>query len=188
MFEQLEGIEARYQELETLLSDPEIVQNREVYPQYVREHSDLGKIVSVYRHYKQTLEELEQSRELLSDKDPEMKELARTEVENLSGRSEQLEEELRELLTPKDPNDEKNVLLEIRAGTGGEEAALFASHLLRANYDIRTIQELLGHSDVKTTMIYTHTVPSRTKTERRSPLDLPLSVPDLFDGGIRGKM
>mgnify|MGYP006306895493 FL=1 len=64
----------------------------------------------------------------------------------------------------------------------------FASHLLRANYDIRTIQELLGHSDVKTTMIYTHTVPSRTKTERRSPLDLPLSVPDLFDGGIRGKM
>ena len=131
MFEQLEGIEARYQELETLLSDPEIVQNREVYPQYVREHSDLGKIVSVYRDYKQTLEELEQSRDLLSDKDPEMKELARTEVENLSERSEQLEEELKELLTPKDPNDEKNVLLEIRAGTGGEEAALFAGDLFR---------------------------------------------------------
>jgi peptide chain release factor 1 len=131
MFEQLEGIEARYQELETLLSDPEIVQNREVYPQYVREHSDLGKIVSVYRDYKQTLEELEQSRDLLSDKDPEMKELARTEVENLSERSEELEEELKELLTPKDPNDEKNVLLEIRAGTGGEEAALFAGDLFR---------------------------------------------------------
>src|SRR6056297_1128210 len=105
MFEQLEGIEARYQELETLLSDPEIVQNREVYPQYVREHSDLGKIVSVYRDYKQTMEELEQSRDLLSDKDPEMKELARAEVENLSTRSEQLEEDLKELLTPKDPND-----------------------------------------------------------------------------------
>jgi len=131
MFEQLEGIEARYQELETLLSDPEIVQNREVYPQYVREHSDLGKIVSVYRDYKQTMEELEQSRDLLSDKDPEMKELARAEVENLSTRSEQLEEDLKELLTPKDPNDEKNVLLEIRAGTGGEEAALFAGDLFR---------------------------------------------------------
>ncbi len=131
MFEQLEGIEARYKELETLLSDPEIVQNRELYPQYVREHSDLGKIVSVYRNYKQTLEELEQSRDLLSDKDPEMKELARTEVENLSGRAEQMEEDLKELLTPKDPNDEKNVLLEIRAGTGGEEAALFAADLFR---------------------------------------------------------
>ncbi|MDZ7830202.1 MAG: peptide chain release factor 1 [Desulfobacterales bacterium] len=131
MFEQLEGIEARYKELETLLSDPEIVQNRELYPQYVREHSDLGKIVSVYRDYKQTLEELEQSRDLLSDKDPEMKELARTEVENLSERAEQMEEDLKELLTPKDPNDEKNVLLEIRAGTGGEEAALFAGDLFR---------------------------------------------------------
>jgi len=131
MLEQLEGIEARYVELEKLLSDPEIVQNRELYPQYVREHSDLGKIVSVYRDYKQTLEELEESRELLSDKDPEMKELARTEVENLSERSEQLEEDLKDLLTPKDPNDEKNVLLEIRAGTGGEEAALFAGDLFR---------------------------------------------------------
>jgi peptide chain release factor 1 len=131
MLEQLEGIEARYIELEKLLSDPEIVQNRELYPKYVREHSDLGKIVTVYRDYKQTLEELEESRELLSDKDPEMKELARAEVENLSERSEQLEEELKDLLTPKDPNDDKNVLLEIRAGTGGEEAALFAGDLFR---------------------------------------------------------
>jgi len=131
MLEQLESIEERYIELEKLLSDPEIVQNRELYPQYVREHSELGKIVPVYRNYRQTLEELEESRELLSDKDPEMKELARTEVDNLTERSEQLEEELKDLLTPKDPNDEKNVLLEIRAGTGGEEAALFAGDLFR---------------------------------------------------------
>jgi len=123
MLEQLEGIETRYQELEQLLSDPAIVQNREVYPQYVREHSELGKIVSVYRDYKQTLEELEESKGLLSDKDPEMKELAKNEVAALSEQAERLETELRELMTPKDPNDDKNVLLEIRAGTGGEEAA-----------------------------------------------------------------
>ncbi|MFO7839216.1 MAG: peptide chain release factor 1 [Desulfosalsimonadaceae bacterium] len=131
MLEQLESIEQRYNELERLLSDPGIVQDRELYPQYVREHSDLGKIVSVYRDYKQTLSELEQSRELLADTDPEIKELAKSEVDSLSARSGQLEGELKDLLTPRDPNDEKNVLLEIRAGTGGEEAALFAADLFR---------------------------------------------------------
>ncbi|HMA66181.1 MAG TPA: PCRF domain-containing protein, partial [Desulfosalsimonadaceae bacterium] len=105
MLEQLEGIEQRYNELERLLSDPEVVQDRELYPQYVREHSDLGKIVSVYRDYKQTLSELEQSRELLADTDPDIKELARTAVDTLSARSEQLEADLKDLLTPKDPND-----------------------------------------------------------------------------------
>jgi len=131
MLEQLEGIETRYEELERLLSDPAIVQNRELYPQYVREHSELGKIVSVYRDYKQILEELEESKGLLSDNDPEIKELARNEVAELTSRSEKLLAELKSLLTPKDPNDEKNVLLEIRAGTGGEEAALFAADLFR---------------------------------------------------------
>jgi peptide chain release factor 1 len=131
MLEQLKGIEERYEELERLLSDPQVVQDRELYPVYVREHSDLGKIVSVYRDYKQTLQELEESRELQADRDPEIKELARSETEKLAARSERLEEELRALLTPKDPNDEKNVLLEIRAGTGGEEAALFAADLFR---------------------------------------------------------
>ncbi len=131
MLEQLEGIEARYEELNRLLSDPTVVQDRTRYPQYVREHSDLGKIVAVYRDYKQTVKELEETRELISDTDPEMKELAKSEVERLSEQSENLESELRELLTPRDPNDDKNVLLEIRAGTGGEEAALFAADLFR---------------------------------------------------------
>jgi peptide chain release factor 1 len=131
MLEQLQGIEERYDELERLLSDPSVVGDRELYPQYVREHSELGKIVEVYREYRKTLGELEESRDLLSDSDPEIKDLARVEVENLSAESERLEEELRQLLTPKDPNDEKNVLLEIRAGTGGEEAALFAADLFR---------------------------------------------------------
>jgi peptide chain release factor 1 len=131
MLEQLSGLEERYSELEQLLSDPSVVNNRELYTKYVREHGELSKIVSVFRIYKQTIDELEESRELLSDSDPEIKALARTEIDSLSSEKEKLEEELRMLLIPKDPNDDKNVLLEIRAGTGGEEAALFAGDLFR---------------------------------------------------------
>jgi peptide chain release factor 1 len=131
MFDQLSGIEERYQELEQLLSDPAVVRNRELYTRYVREHSDLGKIVSVFRIYRQKKEEREASRELLSDSDPEIKQLARSEVDVLSSELDRLEETLKQLLIPKDPNDDKNVVLEIRAGTGGEEAALFAGDLFR---------------------------------------------------------
>ncbi len=131
MFESLEGIEERYSELESLLSDPAVVSNRELYPKYVREHAELGKIVEVYRDYRCVLGELEQSRELLSDSDPEIKELAKSEIDSLNSRREELEKELKKLLIPKDPNDEKNVFLEIRAGTGGEEASLFAGDLIR---------------------------------------------------------
>ncbi|MBS3809468.1 MAG: peptide chain release factor 1 [Desulfobacterales bacterium] len=131
MFERLEGIEERYSELESLLSDPAVVSNRELYPKYVREHAELGKIVEVYRDYRRVLGELEQSRELLSDSDPEIKELAKSEIDSLNSRLEELEKELKKLLIPKDPNDEKNVFLEIRAGTGGEEASLFAGDLFR---------------------------------------------------------
>ena len=131
MLEQLSGLEERYLELEQLLSDPAVLQNRVLYTKYVREHGDLGKIVPVFRTYRQTLDELEESRELLSDSDPEIKALARTEVDALASEMGKLEEALRMLLIPKDPNDDKNVLLEIRAGTGGEEAALFAGDLFR---------------------------------------------------------
>jgi len=134
MLEQLSGLEERYLELEQLLSDPSVVQNRELYTKYVREHGDLGKIVSVFRTYKDTSDELEESKELLSDRDPEIKALARSEVDALSARIDKLEDKLRTLLVPKDPNDDKNVLLEIRAGTGGEEAALFAGDLFRMYY------------------------------------------------------
>ncbi|MDA3897729.1 MAG: peptide chain release factor 1 [Desulfobacteraceae bacterium] len=131
MLEQLSGLEERYTKLEQLLSDPSVVNNRAMYTKYVREHGDLGKIVPVFRTYKQTIDELEESRELLSDSDPEIKALARTEIDSLSAELEKLEEQLRLLLIPKDPNDDKNVLLEIRAGTGGDEAALFAGDLFR---------------------------------------------------------
>jgi peptide chain release factor 1 len=131
MFEKLIGVEERFVDVEKLLSDPKIVQDREAYQKYVREHGELNKIVTVYRQYKQTLQALEDSQELLKDADPEIKELARDEIAGLTRDKETLEIELKTLLLPKDPNDSKNVILEIRAGTGGEEAALFAGDLFR---------------------------------------------------------
>jgi peptide chain release factor 1 len=131
MFDKLKGVEERYTEVEKLLSDPKIVQDRNAYQKYVREHGDLNKIVTVYRRYKQTLLDLEGSQELLKDSDPEIKDLARDEIATLAEKKEKLEDELKKLLLPRDPNDDKNVIVEIRAGTGGEEAALFAGDLFR---------------------------------------------------------
>jgi peptide chain release factor 1 len=131
MFDKLRGVEERFLVIETKLSDLEVVRDREIYQKYVREHAELNKIVSVYRKYKQTLQHIEESQELLRDGDPEIKDLARDEVEALNQKKEELEIELRAALLPKDPSDEKNVIVEIRAGTGGEEAALFANVLFR---------------------------------------------------------
>lgn len=131
MFDKVEGIEQRFIKLEQLLSDPEIVRDHEAYEKYAKEHSELNKIVTIYRDYKQTNQEIQESRELMSDSDSEIKELARNEIEILNKKQEDLQEQLRLHLMPKDPNDEKNVLLEIRAGTGGEEAGLFAGDLFR---------------------------------------------------------
>lgn len=131
MFEKLEGVEERYTEIEQCLSDPAIVNDRSAYQKYVREHADLGKIVTVFRKYKQAQMGLNESQELLDDSDPEIKSLARDEIALLTQDMEALELELKQLLLPKDPNDDKNVILEIRAGTGGEEAALFSSDLFR---------------------------------------------------------
>ena len=131
MLEKLEGVEERYVELEKHLSDPDVVKDMGKYQAFAREHADIGKVVSVYRNYKEVLEGLEESLELLDDSDPEIKKLAKDEVASLTESKESLEEQLRLLLMPKDPNDEKNIILEIRAGTGGEEAALFAGDLFR---------------------------------------------------------
>ena len=131
MLDKLEGVEKQFVELEKLLSDPEIVKDRAKYEKYAKEHSDLNKIVTAYRSFKKTLGEIEESEDLLRDSDPEIKELARNEIEALSEKRDKLEEDLKFLLMPKDPNDDKNVLVEIRAGTGGDEAALFAGDLFR---------------------------------------------------------
>jgi peptide chain release factor 1 len=131
MFEKLKGVEARYLEIEKDLSDPKIVNDRQAYQKLVREHAELNKIVSVFREYQKVLAGIEDSTELLHDSDSEIKELAREELNELNQRQDRLEEDLRKLLLPKDPNDDKNVIVEIRAGTGGEEAALFAGDLFR---------------------------------------------------------
>ncbi len=129
MFAKIKELEDRYKELESNLGRPEVIQNQKVYQEYVKEHSSLTPLISTFRKYQSTQEEIEENRPLLNDPDPEMRKLAREEVEKLESDLKDLEGGLKILLLPKDPNDEKNILLEIRAGTGGEEAALFASDL-----------------------------------------------------------
>lgn len=131
MYDKLEGVEQRYIELEQRLSDPNVIANRDAYQKAVREHSDLGKIVVVFRRYKEIDHRVEESRQLLNDGDAEIRALAKDDLAALTAEKDLLESELKILLLPKDPNDEKNILLEIRAGTGGEEAALFAGDLFR---------------------------------------------------------
>jgi peptide chain release factor 1 len=131
MFDKLIGVEERFTEIEKQLSDPQIVNDQNAYQKYVREHAELNKVVTAYRNYRQTLQDLEESQELLKDADPEIKDLARDEIATLTREKEIIEAELKTLLLPKDPNDEKNVIVEVRAGTGGEEAALFAGDLFR---------------------------------------------------------
>ena len=131
MFAKTKEIEDRYQLLEQELSRPEIIKDQSKYQKYLKEHGSLAPIVSIYRKYEEIGEEIENNRSLLEDGDPEIRKLAHEEIESLRGERSQLEEELKILLLPKDPLDEKNIILEIRAGTGGEEAALFVADLFR---------------------------------------------------------
>ena len=131
MFQKLNQVENRYQELEMLLADPKVLGNPKELQKLGRERAELSHLVETYRAYKKVQEGIQESEELLQESDEEMKELAKAELQTLKERLANLEEELKVLLLPKDPRDEKNVFLEIRAGTGGEEAALFAADLFR---------------------------------------------------------
>jgi peptide chain release factor 1 len=131
MFDKLLGVEERFAKIEQLLSDPKVLQDRKAYQKYSREHSGISEIVATFKTYKKILSDLDDSSELLKDSDAEIKALAREEIESLTDEKERLENELKRLLIPKDPNDEKNIILEIRAGTGGDEAGLFAADLFR---------------------------------------------------------
>ncbi|GAB6906006.1 peptide chain release factor RF-1 [Desulfosarcina cetonica] len=131
MFDKLKGVEDRFQELERLLSDPKVVQNRDLYQKYIREHAEIAPIVAAFREYKRTDRELDDSLEMLHDEDPEIKKMAAEEVDRLEQEKTRLQDELKILLIPKDPLDDKNVILEIRAGTGGDEAGLFAGDLFK---------------------------------------------------------
>ena len=131
MFEKIKETEDRYHELETLLGQPKILQDQKRYRKYAKEHSVLTPIITILHKHQALQNEISENRSLLEDPDPEMKKLAREEMEALNFNLANTEDELKVLLLPKDPNDEKNTLLEIRAGTGGDEAALFAADLFR---------------------------------------------------------
>lgn len=131
MFDKLDFITGKYDELAQKVSDPEIINNQPVWQKYVKEMGEIEPIVKKYKEYKKAKADMADAKEMLEDGDDEMRELAKMEISELEDTISQQEEELKVLLLPKDPNDEKNVILEIRAGTGGDEAALFGADLLR---------------------------------------------------------
>lgn len=132
MLERLEQIESRYEELTQELSSPELLANPSNYAKAAKQHRNLGEIVQKYQSWKSLKSQHADARELFeTSDDEEMREMARSELETLQTRLEETEEDLKILLVPSDPNDEKNVILEIRAGTGGDEATLFAAEMLR---------------------------------------------------------
>ncbi len=133
MFENLADIHDKLSALESQLSDPALVNNQKKYREVVRDHSRVSRLSELYDQYTRVRRELEDNRELLRDAgdDPEFAELARMEIEELEQREGELEQEIKLMLLPGDPNDEKNIFLEIRAGTGGDEAALFVADLFR---------------------------------------------------------
>ena len=131
MFQRIKDIEKRYEELERLLSDPAVIANRAEYQKLAKEHADLTPLIEAFRDYEKTGRQLEEAQQMQREGDEEFRELAKEEIPPLKERIEELEQRLTILLLPKDPNDDKNVILEIRAGTGGDEAGLFAADLFR---------------------------------------------------------
>ncbi len=129
MFDKLDAVEKRYEELTKLISDPEVISNQSEWQKAVKEHASIEEVVLKYREYKKTKQEMEDAKEMMEDK--ELKELAEADYYESKEKLPKIEEELKLLLIPKDPDDDKNIICEIRAGAGGEEAALFAGTLFR---------------------------------------------------------
>lgn len=152
MFSKLGQVESRYEEVNLSLQRPDIASDQKKYRSLMKELSDLEKIVIIYRDYKKKSQNLKESKELLtSESDSEMKEMIREEIRELESSIPQLEEALKLALIPKDPNDDKNILLEIRAGAGGDEASLFADELFRGYASYASVQgwkaELVSYTD-----------------------------------------
>ena len=133
MFEKLSFIEKQYEELASKISDPEVIADRETWRKLCKEHSDMTPIVEKYREYKTNMNTIEDAKTMMSDPetDKEFKEILQSEMNEAKDNIERISEELKILLLPKDPNDDKNVIVEIRGGAGGDEAALFAASLYR---------------------------------------------------------
>ncbi len=131
MLDKLEAIQARFDELGVALTNPEIVNDNKRYKTVSKEYRDLEKIVTARKEYLKVLDDIEFNKEVMNSDDEEMRSLAKDDLPGLHQKKEELEEHIRQLLIPKDPQDEKNCIIEIRAGTGGDEASLFAGDLLR---------------------------------------------------------
>ena len=131
MFNKLEFVLEKYEELSMKVSDPEIINNQPLWQKHIKEMGEMEPIVNKYKEYKAAKESMAEAKDMLDMGDEELRELAKMEISELEDRIPQLEDELKILMLPKDPNDEKNVILEVRAGTGGDEAALFGNDLLR---------------------------------------------------------
>ena len=131
MFDKLDFILEKFEELSLKVSDPDIINNQKLWQKHIKEMGEMEPIVNKYREYKKAKEAVAEAREMLDSGDAELRELAKMELAEYEDQIPEMEEQLKILLLPKDPNDEKNVILEVRAGTGGEEAALFAQDLLR---------------------------------------------------------
>ena len=131
MFDKLVFISDKYEELAMKVADPDVINDQPRWQKYIKEMGEMEPIVNKYKEYKKTKESVAEAKEMLDSGDEELKELAKMELADLEDKIPEMENDLKVLLLPKDPNDDKNVILEIRAGTGGEEAALFAQDLLR---------------------------------------------------------
>ncbi|NBC84124.1 MAG: peptide chain release factor 1 [Bacteroidetes bacterium] len=132
MLEKLEDIKIRYEELQQQISDPDVIADMKRYVRLNKEYSDLEPLIATFNEYKNLISNIESAKEILSnEKDEEMKEMARAELEELEPQVDPMEEKIKYLLIPKDPEDSKNAILEIRAGTGGDEASIFAGELYR---------------------------------------------------------
>jgi peptide chain release factor 1 len=131
MLDKLAEVEKRYVELERMMSDPQLLNQQREYSKLAKERAEIEEIVTCYREWRKVEQEIHDNRQLLEERDEAIRELAKEEIAALRERKEALESQLKILILPKDPNDAKNVIVEIRAGTGGEEAALFAAELFR---------------------------------------------------------
>jgi peptide chain release factor 1 len=148
----LESLTERLEEINALLADPEVISNQNRFRSLSQEYAQVNPVVSCFRKYQATLADIETARQMLDEDDKEMREMAQQELDSATARKEDLEQQLQLLMLPKDPNDEKNIFLEIRAGTGGDEAALFAGDLFRMysryverqHWKLEIISESLG--------------------------------------------
>ena len=131
MLDKLEAIQERFYVLEEQMSDPELIADMDRYKKVSKEYKDLQEIVNVYKAYKQLIGNIETAKEMIQEEDPDMKEMAKMELEELEPKKEEMEENIKVLLIPKDPEDAKDVIFEIRSGTGGDEASIFAGDLYR---------------------------------------------------------